>query len=71
MELHSIGEYLCNLIGRELNFFRKHSVYQMQWKYMDVSDYIVTGARYGGPLGLWDGFFIKFLHLIVFSSYDA
>ncbi|KIJ36797.1 hypothetical protein M422DRAFT_179088, partial [Sphaerobolus stellatus SS14] len=33
-------------------FYRKHSVYQMQWQYLDVSDYIVAGARYGGPLAM-------------------
>ncbi|EJD40200.1 vacuolar protein sorting-associated protein 16 [Auricularia subglabra TFB-10046 SS5] len=33
-------------------FYRKLSVYQMQWPIRDLSDYIVAGARYGGPLAL-------------------
>ncbi|KAF8587239.1 vacuolar protein sorting-associated protein 16 [Ramaria rubella] len=31
-------------------FYRKHTVYQMQWKSMDLSDYVIAAARYGGPL---------------------
>ncbi|KAF8524325.1 vacuolar protein sorting-associated protein 16 [Hysterangium stoloniferum] len=31
-------------------FGRKHTAYEMLWKYMDLSDYIIAAARYGGPL---------------------
>ncbi|GJJ15006.1 hypothetical protein Clacol_009278 [Clathrus columnatus] len=29
-------------------FYRKYAVYEMQWKQMDLSDYIIAAARYGG-----------------------
>lgn len=30
---------------------RKQEVYTMQWKIKSLSDYIVCGAKYGGPIG--------------------
>lgn len=30
---------------------RKQEVYTMQWKIKSLSDYVVSGARYGGPIG--------------------
>lgn len=35
-------------------FRRKHEVYTMQWKLRNLGDYIVAGARYGGPIGAPD-----------------
>ncbi|KAG9024451.1 hypothetical protein FRB95_011464 [Tulasnella sp. JGI-2019a] len=33
-------------------FYRKHEVYTMQWKVRNLGDYIVAGARYGGPIAM-------------------
>ncbi|KAH7096912.1 vacuolar protein sorting-associated protein 16 [Auriculariales sp. MPI-PUGE-AT-0066] len=33
-------------------FYRKLSVYQMQWSIHDLADFVVAGARYGGPLAI-------------------
>ena len=32
-------------------FYKRSDVYSMQWSLSDLSDYIVAGARWGGPLG--------------------
>jgi hypothetical protein len=32
-------------------FYRKQSIYSMQWSLASLDDYIVTPARWGGPLG--------------------
>jgi hypothetical protein len=32
-------------------FYRKDEVYSMLWSNIDLSDYIVAAARYGGPIG--------------------
>ena len=32
-------------------FYSKHQVYSMQWNVRDLSDFIIAGARFGGPLG--------------------
>lgn len=32
-------------------FYRKQSIYSMQWSLASLNDYIVTPARWGGPLG--------------------
>jgi len=32
-------------------FYRKHEIYQMSWKVPDLSDYLVTAAKNGGPIG--------------------
>lgn len=33
-------------------FYSKHQVYLMQWVNMfDLSDYVIAGAKFGGPLG--------------------
>jgi len=33
-------------------FYRKHAVYEMQWQGIhDISEYILEGARHGGPIG--------------------
>ncbi|KAG8885848.1 hypothetical protein FRB98_001561 [Tulasnella sp. 332] len=34
------------------NLLRKHEVYTMQWKVRNLGDYIVAGARYGGPIAM-------------------
>ncbi|KIO15844.1 hypothetical protein M407DRAFT_235273 [Tulasnella calospora MUT 4182] len=33
-------------------FYRKQEVYTMQWKVKTLSDYIVSGAKYGGPIAM-------------------
>ncbi|KAG8912790.1 hypothetical protein FRC01_004893, partial [Tulasnella sp. 417] len=33
-------------------FYRKQEVYTMQWKVKSLSDYIVSGAKYGGPIAM-------------------
>lgn len=32
-------------------FYKKQDVYSMQWSLNDLSDYVVVGARDGGPIG--------------------
>lgn len=32
-------------------FYRKQDIYSMQWSISDLSDFIVAGAPWGGPLG--------------------
>lgn len=32
-------------------FYRKDEIYTLEWKISDLSDYIVTSARNGGPIG--------------------
>lgn len=33
-------------------FYRREEIYSMQWPLQDLSDYLVAGARAGGPLGM-------------------
>ncbi|KAG8959165.1 hypothetical protein FRC03_008376 [Tulasnella sp. 419] len=33
-------------------FYRKQQIYTMQWDIRNLSDYIIAGARYGGPFAL-------------------
>lgn len=35
-------------------FYRTQQIYSMQWSIANLSDYIIAGARYGGPLGMFD-----------------
>lgn len=40
--------------GQDAAFYRREEVYTMSWSNVDLSDYIVASARYGGPIGeLW------------------
>ncbi|QRV75847.1 vacuolar protein sorting-associated protein 16 [Ceratobasidium sp. AG-Ba] len=32
-------------------FYSTREVYQMLWQLNDLTDFIIAGARYGGPLG--------------------
>ena len=32
-------------------FYSKRQVYSMQWNVRDLSDFVIAGARFGGPLG--------------------
>jgi hypothetical protein len=32
-------------------FYRKDDVYSMLWKISDLSDYLIAGAKCGGPIG--------------------
>ena len=32
-------------------FYRKEEIYSMLWSNIDLSDYVVAAARYGGPIG--------------------
>lgn len=35
-------------------FYRRVELYTMQWHVADLSDYIVAGSKWGGPVGeLW------------------
>jgi hypothetical protein len=33
-------------------FYRKDEVYTMAWRVPDLSDYLVTAAKNGGPIGM-------------------
>ncbi|KZT35392.1 vacuolar protein sorting-associated protein 16 [Sistotremastrum suecicum HHB10207 ss-3] len=33
-------------------FYKKYELYSLHWKVADLSEYIVSGARYGGPLAM-------------------
>lgn len=48
----SIGQSSSTSALRHLiQEFRKYELYTLHWKVADLSEYIVAGARYGGPLG--------------------
>jgi hypothetical protein len=32
-------------------FYRRQEIYSLQWSLTDLSDYVIAGARWGGPLG--------------------
>lgn len=39
-------------MGDGQTFYNKYQLYQMQWEGMyDLSDFVVVGARHGGPIG--------------------
>ena len=33
-------------------YYRKHEVYSMCWKNIDLSHYVVAAGKYGGPIAL-------------------
>lgn len=43
----------CSWDTIENVFYRKDDVYSMLWKISDLSDYLIAGARCGGPIGKW------------------
>jgi hypothetical protein len=39
-------------LSHPANYFNStREVYQMMWQLNDLTDFIIAGARYGGPLG--------------------
>ena len=54
MGLHSSGIFLVFLlrwVNLRMVSNRRQEVYSMQWSVVSVSDFIMSGARRGGPLG--------------------
>lgn len=49
---HFIGKLLLlSYESFKLILCRKYTVYEMLWRQIDLSDYVISAARYGGPLG--------------------
>lgn len=56
------------------SFYRRQEIYSMQWSVNALSDYIIAGARWGGPLGKFiscAGACYAILSLFLFCSWRA
>lgn len=50
-------------------FYSRKNVYSMQWTVGDLSNYIVAGARFGGPVGQFNLSFHKMIVEHAFQRY--